>query len=122
MLTVGINRAVSLLAEPSRGRGGAVPIKVLGKHPDDDAEVAIFSGRYGPYIKHNRVFATVPNGSDPESVTLVEALPLLAEKAAKQKQGKKKAPAKKAAKKTSAKSKSAKTRKKAKAKPASDKV
>ena len=122
VLTVGINRAVSLLAEPSRGRGGAVPIKVLGKHPDDDAEVAIFSGRYGPYIKHNRVFATVPNGSDPESVTLVEALPLLAEKAAKQKQGKKKAPAKKAAKKTSAKSKSAKTRKKAKAKPASDKV
>jgi DNA topoisomerase-1 len=98
-----------------------VPIKVLGKHPDDDAEVAIFSGRYGPYIKHNRVFATIPNGSDPESVTLEEALPMLAEKAAKK--GPKK-PAKKPAKrKTAAKKKGPKKpANKAKAKPASDKV
>ena len=131
VLTVGINRAVSLLAEPSRGRGGAVPLKVLGTHPDDDAEVAIFSGRYGPYIKHNRIFATIPNGSDPESVTLEEALPLLAEKAAK-KGTKKKAPAKKkkkapAKKKTAAKKPAKKANAKkpgetAKAKPASDTV
>jgi DNA topoisomerase-1 len=112
VLTVGINRAVSLLAEPSRGRGGAVPIKVLGKHPDDDAEVAIFNGRYGPYIKHNRIFATLPKDSDPESVSLEEALPILAEKAAKK--GKKKVPAKK---KTAAKKK-APAKKKATKKPA----
>ena len=50
VLTVGLNRAVILLAAPARGRGRApaVPLKVLGKHPDDGVEVAVFEGRYGP--------------------------------------------------------------------------
>ena len=83
VLTVGLNRAVALLAEPGRGRRAApTPLRVLGKHPDDDAEVAIYSGRYGPYAKHGGVFASVPKDSDPETVTLERMLPLLAEKAA----------------------------------------
>ena len=101
VLTVGINRAVALLAEPARGRGGATPLKVLGKHPDDDGDVALFSGRYGPYVKHGKINATLPKGEDPESVTLETALPLLAEKAAKKGKSKR-APAKR---KTKAKAK-----------------
>ena len=83
VLTVGLNRAVALLAEPGRGRRAAqAPLRVLGKHPDDDAEVTLHSGRYGPYAKHGRVFASVPKDADPETVTLERMLPLLAEKAA----------------------------------------
>lgn len=122
VLTIGINRAVSLLAEPSRGRAGAVPLRVLGKHPDDDADIGVFNGRYGPYVKHNKVIVNIPKGSDPESVTLEEMLPLLAEKAAKKSTKKstaKKSTAKKTAKKTTKKTaaksatKSTKPRKKA---------
>ena len=114
VLSVGINRAVALLAEPSRGRGGATPLKVLGKHPDDDGDVALFSGRYGPYVKHGKINATLPKDDDPDSVTLETALVLIAEKAAKAGKGKtKRAPAKR---KTKAK---AKAKPKAKAKRAS---
>ncbi len=108
VLTIGINRAVSLLAEPSRGRAGAVPLRVLGKHPDDDADIGVFNGRYGPYVKHNKVIVNIPKGSDPESVTLEEMLPLLAEKAAK----------KTTKKSTARKSTAKKTTKKATKKPA----
>ena len=100
VLSIGINRAVVLLAEPSRGRGAATPLRVLGKHPEDDAEVAVFSGRYGPYVKHNRTNATLPKGETPEGVTLDAAVALLAERAAKMgtKKGPKKAPKKAKAK------------------------
>ena len=74
---------------------------MLGKHPDDDGDVALFSGRYGPYVKHGKINATLPKGEDPESVTLETALPLLAEKAAKKGKSKR-APAKR---KTKAKAK-----------------
>ncbi len=105
VLTVGLNRAVALLAEPGRGRRApATPIRVLGVHPEDGAEVAVFEGRYGPYARHGGVFASLPKDSDPNSVTLERMLPLLAEKAAgkgrgnrKRSTGTKKPPAKKAA-------------------------
>ncbi len=89
VLTIGINRAVDLLAQPDRGRGGAKPLHVIGKHPDDETELAVFSGRYGPYIKYKRIFATVPKDMQPEQVTLDTALQLLAEKAEKKKAGSK---------------------------------
>ena len=90
VLTVGLNRAVILLAAPARGRGRApaVPLKVLGTHPDDGVEVAVFEGRYGPYARHGAVMASLPRGADPDSVTLERMLPLLAEKAAKGTKGK----------------------------------
>jgi DNA topoisomerase-1 len=81
VLTIGINRAVSLLAEPSRGR--ATPLRVLGRHPDDDQEVTLYDGRYGPYVKHNKINATLPKGADPDTFSLAQAVPLLAERAAK---------------------------------------
>lgn len=103
VLTIGINRAVSLIAEAGKGRQKAEPIQVLGKHPEDEKEVAVYNGRYGPYIKHNSVFASVPKSSTPETITLEEALPLLAEAKAKKKPAKRAKAAKKPAAKTKAK-------------------
>ncbi len=96
---VGLNRAVALLAEKRAGRaargGAAAPLKELGNHPEDGAAVQVMSGRYGPYVKWNKVNATLPKGTEPDDMTLETALPLLAAKAGAA--PKKKAPAKKAA-------------------------
>jgi DNA topoisomerase-1 len=88
VFSVGLNRAVSLIAEKLAGggrRGGrAAPkaLKSLGDHPDGGA-VTVRDGRYGPYVNHGKINATLPRGMDPESVTLDVALSLLAAKAEK---------------------------------------
>ncbi len=92
VFTVGINRAVSLLAEKkakSRGPRGSEPLKELGANPDG-AIVKLMRGRYGPYVTDGSVNATVPGGTDPLSLTLEQALGLIAERAAKGGGGKKK--------------------------------
>jgi DNA topoisomerase-1 len=96
---VGLNRAVTLIAEKRSGgpraRGGAAAaLKELGEHPETGKPVRILSGRFGPYIKHEDVNANVPRGKDPQAVTLDEAVALLAERVAK---GGGKKPARKAA-------------------------
>ncbi|SDX83616.1 DNA topoisomerase I [Albimonas donghaensis] len=103
---VGINRAVDLIAQKAAGRGGrgaaAEPLKKLGEHPDG-GELSVMPGRYGPYVKWEKVNATLPKDVAPEDVTLEQALELVNAKAAKSGKGKK-APAKKpAAKKPAAK-------------------
>jgi DNA topoisomerase-1 len=84
---VGLNRAVALLAEKRAGgagrRGEAQALKELGAHPADGQPVRVLSGRYGPYIKHGSTNANVPRGSDPQALTLEQAVALLAERAAK---------------------------------------
>ena len=84
---VGLNRAVTLLAEKRAGgrggRGETAALKDLGAHPADGAPVKVLSGRYGPYIKHGATNANVPRGTDPQDVTLEQAVLLLAERAAK---------------------------------------
>jgi DNA topoisomerase-1 len=79
VLTIGMNRAVALLAEPSTGRGGrgGPPGKKLGEHPADNQPVTLHAGRYGHYVKHGKINATLPKGVEPESVTLEQAIPLL---------------------------------------------
>ncbi len=78
VLTIGINRAVSLLAEPKKGGGRTPkPLRVLGNHPADAAPVNLFSGRYGPYVSHGGVNATLPRDIEPETVTLEQAIELL---------------------------------------------
>jgi DNA topoisomerase I len=78
ILTIGLNRAVSLLAEPRpQRRGMPTPIKSLGPHPRDGQPVNVFSGRYGPYVSHGGVNATIRDVS-PEEVTLEQAVALLA--------------------------------------------
>ncbi len=110
VFTIGMNRAVELLAQKAAGRGAravAKPLKELGEHPDGGA-MAVMEGRYGPYIKWEKVNATLPKGTAPEDVTPEMALELVNAKAAT-KGGKKKAAAKKpAAKKTAAKKPAAK--------------
>jgi DNA topoisomerase-1 len=112
---VGVNRAVSLLAEKrgaqSARRGGEpTALKDLGVHPADGAPIKVLAGRYGPYVKHGSTNATIPRGKDPAELTLEEAVALIAEREAKggakkpaRKTGAKKAPAKKAPAKKKAK-------------------
>lgn len=98
VLTIGMNRAVTLIAENPKAKKTSEPIKVLGK-AEDGEEIAIFDGRYGPYVKHKKTNATIPKNTEIESVTLEQAQQWLAEKAASGKKGKKKAAAKKTSKK-----------------------
>ncbi len=111
VFTIGMNRAVEVLAsKPTRGRAAAAaPLKTLGEHPDG-GEIAVMKGRYGPYVKWDKINATLPKELEPEDVTLDQALELIAAKAATK--GKKKTPARKtAAKKPAAKKKTAKAAK-----------
>jgi DNA topoisomerase-1 len=88
VFTIGINRAVTLLAEKKAGAKGrfqrAKPavLKDLGEHPDG-GRIEVLSGRYGPYISHDKVNANVPKDRDPASITQEEAIELLAARAAK---------------------------------------
>ncbi len=108
VLSIGMNRAVTLIAEndqkqAARGKTTA-PERVLGKHPDDDTELGIYKGRYGAYIKYKRKNLTIPKDKTIEDMTLEDALALIAEAMPAKTAPKKKAAAKKpAAKKTSAK-------------------
>ena len=115
---VGANRAIALLAEKAANRSprGSSVLKELGEHPAEGGKVQVLNGRYGPYVKHAKVNATIPRDRAPEEVTLEEAVELIAARAAKG-PAKKKAPAKKAAAKKPAK-KSA--RKSAKSKEAAE--
>ena len=86
VLDIGMNRAMALLAEAKatgRGRAAAKPIRVVGNHPTDEAPVELYEGRYGPYVKHGGVNATVPRDLKPDELTLDQAVSLLAERAAK---------------------------------------
>ena len=82
VFNIGLDRAVALLKEPKvfSGRGA---LKVLGKHPADGQPVALYSGKYGPYVKHGKVNATLPDKDAINTVTLEEAVELLAAKSKK---------------------------------------
>jgi len=101
VFSVGINRAVTVLAERKskggRGMRGSQALKELGRHPETSAPVKVLKGRYGPYVSDGKINATLPRDSDPMSVTMDEAVALLAARAAKGPPEKKKRPAKKAA-------------------------
>ena len=98
---IGMNRAVEMLGEKranpgGRARGAAVkPLRELGEHPDG-GRIDVMDGRYGPYVKWEKVNVTLPEGTTPDTVTLEAAVALVNEKAAK-KGGGRKAAAKKPA-------------------------
>jgi len=87
VFTVGINRAVTVLAErKAKGGGprrGGQALKELGAHPESGAPIKVMKGKYGPYVSDGKLNATLPQGSDPISVTMEEAVALLAARAAK---------------------------------------
>ena len=129
VFTIGLNHAVTLLAEKAKsgGRRGSQALKELGEHPELGGPVNVMSGRYGPYVKHGKVNATLPKDKEPESITMEEAVALIAAKAAKspktkttaKKKTTKKATTKKATTKKTATKKAA-TKKTAAKKPAKD--
>ncbi len=97
---IGMNRAVELLAEKranpgGRGRSAAKPLHELGEHPERGGAVNVMDGRYGPYVKWEKVNATIPKGTEPGDVTMALAVDLIAEREAKG--GKKRTRAKKKA-------------------------
>ncbi|MFT9400200.1 type I DNA topoisomerase [Acetobacter sp.] len=101
VLTIGLNRAVDALAKK------LASIRTLGAHPKDAEPVMVRKGRFGPYVQHGQMVATLPRGTDMDDVTLDDAVALLAEKGkplkAKGAAAKKKTATKTAAKKTTTK-------------------
>jgi len=92
VLTITLERALELLAEPKKGRSAAnskskTALRELGTHPDDEQPINIHNGPYGPYIKHGKTNVSLPEGESVEGIALATALELLASKAP----GKKKA-------------------------------
>ncbi|WP_330083051.1 type I DNA topoisomerase [Methylocystis iwaonis] len=87
VLTIGANRAIDLIVQKESGGGGArfsrasEPGRTLGDHPEGGA-VTVKSGRFGPYVNWKKVNATIPKGVDPASVTLAQALEMIAAKSA----------------------------------------
>ena len=65
-------------------RGGATALRVLGPHPGDKKPVELYAGRYGPYVKHGEINATVPDRDKVDALTLADALELLEAKVAKE--------------------------------------
>ncbi len=119
VFSIGLNRAVTVIAEKKskfgngRGRTAAAALKELGEHPEGGGAITVRDGRYGPYVNWGKINATLPKGKTPDSVTLDDAVVMIAEKAAK---GGGKAPVKKAPVKKSATKKPAAKKAPAKAK------
>jgi DNA topoisomerase-1 len=120
VFSIGLNRAVTVIAEKQskgpggRSRGTPAALKTLGDHPDG-GPITVRDGKYGPYVNWGKVNATLPKGKAADSVTLEEALVLIADKAGKMPA---KGKAKAAAKTTKAgEAKAAKPKAKAAAKP-----
>jgi len=126
VLNIGLNRAVTLIAEkkanPGKGRRfGADPGRSLGDHPDKGGPIVVKNGRYGTYVSHDGVNATLPGEKTPDSITLEEAISLLDARIAAG-GGKKRKPASKAAPKSAAKDGASAKPAKPKAKSAAKKV
>jgi DNA topoisomerase-1 len=88
VLSVGLNRAVTLIEEkrargPRKGRFGAAPGRSLGDHPDKGGTVVVKSGRYGPYVSHDGINATLASDMTPETISLEQAVGLLQARAAR---------------------------------------
>jgi len=95
VLTIGLNRAVDLIAEAKQKGGGAAgALRTLGEHPEDGKPVTVHNGRYGPYVKHGKTNASLPKGTSADDIAMERAVELLAARA--KKGGAKKAGAKKA--------------------------
>ena len=77
IFSIGLNRAITLIAEAKPGRMSSSIIKDLGEHPEDKKPVRIMKGQYGPYIKYKSLNASIPEEKDPVELTMEEALILI---------------------------------------------
>lgn len=93
ILTISLERAKELLAEPKKGRGNRskskTPLREMGPHPGDGEPVNLYEGQYGPYLKHGKTNVSVPKDLPVEDLTLEKAVELLAAKAASKKSSRK---------------------------------
>ncbi|MBN2328511.1 MAG: type I DNA topoisomerase [Candidatus Omnitrophica bacterium] len=106
--TVELARALELLAQPKRSRRQTKTVlKKLGEHPESKKPIELCDGRYGPFVSDGEVNASIPKTTDPESVTLEQAVELIENAPKKKRSTRKKTTAKSAAKKTTTKKKSA---------------
>lgn len=107
VFTINQTEAVELLAQANTG---PAPIADLGEHPSGEGRIEVFDGRYGPYVQHKKIRATLPKSIAPEELTFEEAIGLLAEKEVKGSTSKRK-PAKKTPAKKKTATKKASTKK-----------
>ena len=77
LFSIGLNRAITLIAEAKPGRMSSALIKDLGEHPEDKKPVRIMKGQYGPYIKYKSLNATIPEEKDPNDLNMDDALILI---------------------------------------------
>jgi len=82
VLTVDLETAVEMLKQ-ARRRASATPVRELGKHPEDGSPVAIFEGRYGPFVRYGAINVTIPKGTPLEAVTFEQVAQWAAEKVAR---------------------------------------
>ncbi len=82
VLDIPMDAAVEMLRN-TRKRAAPSALRELGEHPEDKSPIGIYEGKYGPYVKHGKVYATVPKDTDITTVTLEQALDWLAAKAGK---------------------------------------
>jgi DNA topoisomerase I len=87
ILNIGANRAIDLVVAKESGLSGrrfgnseSAPARILGEHPSG-GQVTLKAGRYGPYVNHGKINATLPKDADPTTLTLGDALALLSAKA-----------------------------------------
>jgi DNA topoisomerase-1 len=81
VLSIGLNRAVDLLASEGGQGGGRGMLRALGEHPADKKPVTLNKGQYGPYVKHGSVMASLTKKFSAEEITLEQAIELLTAKA-----------------------------------------
>ena len=122
VLSVGLSRALELLAMPKRGRGGRTALKDLGKPEGSEETVQVFDGPYGLYVKQGKVNASLPEGKGAEDITLKEAIELLDAKAATKKTARRKTSATKSTSKTKSSTKSTTAKPAARKAPATTKT
>ena len=77
LFTIGMNRAITMIAEAKPGRISSSIIKDLGEHPEDKKPVRVMKGQFGPYIKYKSLNATIPEEKDPNELTMDDALILI---------------------------------------------
>jgi len=77
IFSIGLNRAITLIAEAKPGRMSSSMIKDLGEHPEDKKPVRVMKGKFGPYIKYKSLNATIPEEKDPNEINMEDALILI---------------------------------------------
>ncbi|MFN9618855.1 MAG: type I DNA topoisomerase [Synechococcaceae cyanobacterium] len=82
VLSIGLSRALELLAQPKRGRGGRTALRDLGLPEGAEEPIQLFDGPYGLYVKQGKLNASLPEGTTADTISLEQAMELLAAKAA----------------------------------------